>query len=130
MFSFFIVSVWIYCMNVLSKIFKEDSYFDYEYNKSKYLNNTLLKFEGNKMETGRRLNIIKEINYESAIPRIIEDIKREMHSQLRDFQYLAEDGMFKTIPEYPEFPLLCSIFYTLCQTRQQSCHLRINLFSF
>lgn len=56
------------------------------------------------METGRRLNIIKEINYESAIPRIIEDIKREMHSQLRDFQYLAEDGMFKTIPEYPEFP--------------------------
>lgn len=46
------------------------------------------------METGRRLNLIKEINYESAIPRIIEDIKREMHSQLRDFQYLAEDGMF------------------------------------
>ena len=100
---------------------------------TKYLPNArvrLLKFEGNKMETGRRLNIIKEINYESAIPRIIEDIKREMHSQLRDFQYLAEDGMFKTIPEYPEFPLLCSIFYTLCQTRQQSCHLRINLFSF
>ena len=74
---------------------------------TKYLPNArvrLLKFEGNKMETGRRLNIIKEINYESAIPRIIEDIKREMHSQLRDFQYLAEDGMFKTIPEYPEFP--------------------------
>ena len=44
------------------------------------------------------------LTYESAIPRIIEDIKREMHSQLRDFQYLAEDGMFKTIPEYPEFP--------------------------
>lgn len=48
MFSFFIVSVWIYCINILSKIFKEDSYFDYEYNKSKYLNNTLLKFEGKK----------------------------------------------------------------------------------
>lgn len=47
-FLFFIVSVWIYCINVLSKIFKEDSYFDYEYNKSKYLNNTLLKFEGKK----------------------------------------------------------------------------------
>ena len=47
-FLFFIVSVWIYCINILSKIFKEDSYFDYEYNKSKYLNNTLLKFEGKK----------------------------------------------------------------------------------
>ena len=49
-FLFFVVSVWIYCINVLSKIFKEDSYFDYEYNKSKYLNNTLLKFEGKNME--------------------------------------------------------------------------------
>lgn len=49
-FLFFIVSVWIYCMNVLSKIFKEDSYFDYEYNKSKYLNNTLLKFEGKNID--------------------------------------------------------------------------------
>jgi len=45
MFSFFIVSVWIYCINVLSKIFKVDSYFDYEYNKFKYLNNTVLKFD-------------------------------------------------------------------------------------
>ena len=49
-FSFFVVSVWIYCINVLSKIFKEDSYFDYEYNKSKYLNNTLLKFEGKNID--------------------------------------------------------------------------------
>ena len=49
-FLFFIVSVWIYCINVLSKIFKEDSYFDYEYNKSKYLNNTLLKFEGKNID--------------------------------------------------------------------------------
>lgn len=49
-FLFFVVSVWIYCINILSKIFKEDSYFDYEYNKSKYLNNTLLKFEGKNID--------------------------------------------------------------------------------
>lgn len=48
------------------------------------------------METGKRINIIKDINF--------EDVKREMHSQLRDFQYLGEDGVFKMIPEYPEFP--------------------------
>lgn len=29
-----------------------------------------------------------------------------MHSQLRDFQYLGEDGVFKMIPEYPKFPWL------------------------
>lgn len=76
---------------------------------TKYLPNArvrLLKFNGNKMETGKRLNIIKDINFEEALPQIIEDIKREMHSQLRDFQYLGEDGKFKIIPEYPEFPWL------------------------
>lgn len=76
---------------------------------TKYLPNArvrLLKFNGNKMETGKRLNIIKDINFEDALPQVIEDIKREMHSQLRDFQYLGEDGKFKIIPEYPEFPWL------------------------
>lgn len=41
---------------------------------TKYLPNArvrLLKFDGNKMETGKHLNIIKDINYESAIPIII-----------------------------------------------------------
>lgn len=41
---------------------------------TKYLPNArlrLLKYDGTKMETGRRLNIVKEINFESAIPKII-----------------------------------------------------------
>lgn len=55
------------------------------------------------METGRRLNLIKEINYEYAIPRIIENVKQAINFQLREFQYLGKDGIFKIIPEYPEF---------------------------
>ena len=27
-----------------------------------------------------------------------------MYSQLRDFQYLGDDGIFRSVPEYPEFP--------------------------
>ena len=26
-----------------------------------------------------------------------------MYSQLRDFQYLDDDGIFRSVPEYPEF---------------------------
>ena len=63
----------------------------------------LLKYDGTKMETGRRLNLIKEINYEYAIPRIIENVKQAINFQLREFQYLGKDGIFKIIPEYPEF---------------------------
>ena len=63
----------------------------------------LLKYDGTKMETGRRLNLIKEINYEYAIPKIIEEVRQAINFQLREFQYLDKDGLFKIIPEYPEF---------------------------
>ncbi len=63
----------------------------------------LLKYDGVKIETGRNLNIVKEINYESAIPKIIQNIKDAVNLQLREFQYLDRDGVFKVIPEYPEF---------------------------
>lgn len=41
----------------------------------------LLKYDGTKMETGRRLNLIKEINYEYAIPKIIEEVRQAINFQ-------------------------------------------------
>ncbi|WP_343010685.1 hypothetical protein [Holdemanella biformis] len=49
------------------------------------------------------MNIVKEINYEYAIPKIIQEVKTAINLQLREFQYLDENGVFKIIPEYPEF---------------------------
>ncbi|WP_080800763.1 ATP-binding protein [Arabiibacter massiliensis] len=63
----------------------------------------VLKFDGNKMETGRRLNIVKERTFDKCLPRIIEEAKDFIASQLREFQFLGDDGKFKIIPEYPEF---------------------------
>lgn len=63
----------------------------------------LLKYDGIKMETGSKLNIIKEINFEVPIPRMIQEIRQAINLQLREFQFLDNNGVFKLIPEYPEF---------------------------
>ena len=70
-------------MNVLSKIFKEDSYFDYEYNKSKYLNNTLLKFEGKNIDDINKKTALLELYektsnaYDKGIRIDKEEFKRK-----------------------------------------------------
>lgn len=53
-----------------------------------------------------------------------------MHSQLRDFQYLGEDGKFKTIPEYPEFPWLEGIVNAVTHRNYflQGDYIRVSLY--
>ncbi|MFC6347311.1 ATP-binding protein [Vagococcus carniphilus] len=75
-------------------------------NTFKYLPNCRLRFiryDGVKSKTGQRMNIIKEFNYEEPIPLLIEKATIDIKGQLRDFQYLGDDGVFKQISEYPEF---------------------------
>ncbi len=38
-----------------------------------------------------------------AIPKIIEEVRQAINFQLREFQYLDKDGLFKIIPEYQEY---------------------------
>ena len=63
----------------------------------------VLRFDGKKMETGKRLNIVKERTFDGPLPRVIEGAKTMISEQLREFQYLGDDGRFKIIPEYSEF---------------------------
>ena len=63
----------------------------------------VIRFDGNKMGTGRRLNIVKERTFDGPLPKVIGGAKAMISEQLREFQYLGDDGRFKVIPEYPEF---------------------------
>ena len=63
----------------------------------------VIRLDGSKMETGRRLNIVKDRTFDGPLPKTIEGAKEFISSQLREFQYLGDDGRFKVIPEYPEF---------------------------
>lgn len=62
-----------------------------------------IRYNGNEQHTGQRINIIKEVNFELSIPRMIQEVSQLIRTQLRDFQILNEHGQFKIVPEYPEF---------------------------
>lgn len=63
----------------------------------------VIKYSDTYAETGQNFNVIKEQTFDGAIPKIITESRNFIKSQLRDFQYLAEDGKFQVMPEYPEF---------------------------
>lgn len=90
----------------------------------------LIKYDGIKMETGKRLNIVKEINFEKPIPRIIQEVRQTINLQLREFQFLDKNGVFKIIPEYPEFAWFEGIVNSLTHRNYSIMgdHIRVSLY--
>ena len=66
-----------------------------------------LRYDGNSMQVGERINIIKDINIECSLLKIIPKTREVISLQLRDFMSLnKETGKFLVVPEYPEFAWL------------------------
>lgn len=66
-----------------------------------------IRYEGVSAEVGTRMNIVKDINIEEPLPRLIEKARQVLSIQLREFTALdPKTGLFKTEPEYPEFAWL------------------------
>lgn len=63
----------------------------------------VLRFDGTKMETGENLNITKDVTFDGSIPKIVNSAFALISGMLREFQFLGHDGVFQTVPEYPEF---------------------------
>lgn len=75
-------------------------------NPCKFLSQARLRFvryDGMKAKVGTEINIVKEKTFEGAIPIIIKEAREFINTQMREFQYLDQDGRFKIMPEYPEF---------------------------
>lgn len=89
-----------------------------------------IRYDGNKKETGQRINIIKEESFDSSIPRIIHDVSQLIKTQLRDFQILDANGKFKAVPEYPEFAWFEGIVNALTHRDYSIAgeHIRISMF--
>lgn len=66
-----------------------------------------IRYDGSSMQVGKRINIIKDINIEDSILKIIPKVKEVISAQLREFTSLDENtGEFISNPEYPEFAWL------------------------
>ncbi len=61
------------------------------------------RYEGIKVETGTRSNMIKDRFFEGPINQQIDQLAEMIKTQIREFSFLGEDGKFKTVLEYPEF---------------------------
>lgn len=63
----------------------------------------VLKFEGNNFQVGADMNIVKDKTFDSCLYKTIEQARDFINTQLREFTHLSPEGVFETIPEYPEF---------------------------
>ena len=63
----------------------------------------VVKFEGNTFEVGEYYNVIKDKTFDKCLYKVINEAKEFISSQLREFTKLNSDGVFETIPEYPQF---------------------------
>lgn len=61
------------------------------------------RFDGTDMGTGSSFNVIKEVTFDDALPTLIIKARDFIRTQLREFQYLDDNGQFQILPEYPEF---------------------------
>ncbi len=46
---------------------------------------------------------MKDRTFDGPIPKVVDGARSMISEQLRDFQFLGDDGLFKEVPEYPEF---------------------------
>jgi ATP-dependent DNA helicase RecG len=65
-----------------------------------------VRYNGSQLQVGSEINITKDYSIEGPIPYIIEESKRFISTQLREFTFFNRDGRFENIPEYPEFAWL------------------------
>ncbi|WP_253280907.1 ATP-binding protein [Arcanobacterium phocae] len=56
-----------------------------------------------KAQVGTNINIVKEQTFDGSIPKIIRQVTTFIKTQIRDFQYLNNEGKFTVMSEYPEF---------------------------
>ena len=65
-----------------------------------------LRYEGVSAGVGSHFNLVKDITIEQPLHRTISETRDLLETQMREFQQLDRDGIFKRIPEYPSFAWL------------------------
>ncbi len=65
-----------------------------------------LRYEGKVAGVGENFNLVKDITIEKPLHLLLTEARNLLEAQMREFQQLTKDGIFKRIPEYPAFAWL------------------------
>ena len=65
-----------------------------------------LRYDGTSAKPGAEFNVIKDVTLEKPLHQLLSEGKQLLANQMREFQQLTKEGVFKRIPEYPEFAWL------------------------
>jgi len=66
-----------------------------------------IRYDGTSEQVGTKINIIKDVNLEYPLLKLIDKAKDFVSGQLREFTALNQTtGKFQIVPEYPEFAWL------------------------
>lgn len=89
-----------------------------------------LRYEGTFAQVGAKINIVKEVNIEKPLHRLLTDAKALLESQMREFQQLSREGVFIKIPEYPAFAWLEGLVNAVAHRDYsiQGDHIRVTMF--
>lgn len=89
-----------------------------------------MRYEGTKEESGARLNIIKDVTFDKALPNAIREARTFINTQLREYTFLGNEGRFVSLPEYPEFAWFEGMINAIVHRRYDNLgdHIRIKMF--
>ena len=63
----------------------------------------LSDIKGCSFQVGTEMNIVKDRTFDKCLYKTLEEARNFINSQLREFTHLNQNGIFETVPEYPEF---------------------------
>lgn len=64
----------------------------------------VVKVDGTELGSGANMNVVKDETFDGPLVKAYPAAKAFIATQLRDFQHEVPGSVFKTVPEYPEFP--------------------------
>ena len=90
-----------------------------------------IRYDGTAAQVGTKINIIKDVNIEYPLLKIIEKAKEFISGQLREFTALNQTtGQFQNVPEYPEFAWLEGIVNAVTHREygMTGSHIKVSMF--
>lgn len=90
-----------------------------------------VRYDGTAAQVGTSINIVKDVNIEYPLLKIIDKAKEFISGQLREFTALDfSTGQFQSVPEYPEFAWLEGIVNAVTHREygMTGSHIKVSMF--